>query len=81
MLGQRCNLGAGTITANLRHDKANVKVSVKDTRIDTGRRKLGVILGDNVKTGISVSLLPGIKIDADIWINAGLVISKDQKKS
>ncbi|MCE7736822.1 MAG: NTP transferase domain-containing protein [Candidatus Heimdallarchaeota archaeon] len=81
VLGQHCNLGAGTITANLRHDKANVKVSVKDLRIDSGRRKLGVILGDNVKTGISVSLLPGIKIDADIWINAGIVVSKDQKKS
>lgn len=81
VLGQSCNLGAGTITANLRHDNSNVKVSVKNVRIDSGRRKLGVIMGDNVKTGISVSILPGIKIDADIWINAGQVVSKDQKKS
>ncbi|MFV2016403.1 MAG: bifunctional sugar-1-phosphate nucleotidylyltransferase/acetyltransferase, partial [Candidatus Heimdallarchaeota archaeon] len=45
VIGQYCNLGAGTITANLRHDKANVKVTVNETRIDSGRRKLGAILG------------------------------------
>ncbi|OLS29161.1 MAG: Bifunctional protein GlmU [Candidatus Heimdallarchaeota archaeon LC_2] len=80
IIGENCNLGAGTITANLRHDKKGVKVIVKSSRIDTGRRKLGAIIGDNVKIGISVNILPGIKIDSDLWINAGVTLSRDQKK-
>ena len=78
-MGENCNLGAGTITANLRHDKKNVKVTVKGSRIDSGRRKLGAIIGDNVKTGISVSILPGTKINSGIWIGAGQSITKDQE--
>ncbi|MHA2031356.1 MAG: bifunctional sugar-1-phosphate nucleotidylyltransferase/acetyltransferase [Candidatus Kariarchaeaceae archaeon] len=81
VIGEGCNLGAGTITANLRHDKKNIKVTVQEKRVDSTRRKLGAIIGDNVKTGISVSLLPGIKIDADVWINAGDIVSRDVKKS
>src|SRR5207245_10536506 len=57
VVGAGCSLGAGTITANLRFDDASIVSMVKDRRVDTGRRKLGAILGDNVRTGINVSLL------------------------
>ena len=62
IIGEYSNLGAGTITANLRHDGGNIRVNIKNKRVNTGRRKLGVIMGDNVKTGISVQILPGVKI-------------------
>jgi bifunctional UDP-N-acetylglucosamine pyrophosphorylase/glucosamine-1-phosphate N-acetyltransferase len=39
ILGERCNLGAGTKVANLRLDKKNIPVN----GVDTGRRKLGVV--------------------------------------
>jgi bifunctional UDP-N-acetylglucosamine pyrophosphorylase/glucosamine-1-phosphate N-acetyltransferase len=42
ILGERCNLGAGTKVANLRLDERNVRVTVKGTEVDTGLRKLGV---------------------------------------
>jgi len=77
ILGQSCNLGAGTITANLRHDGKDIKLTVKDKRISSGRRKLGVVMGDHVKTGIGVDILPGVKISADSWLNAGEVITRD----
>ncbi|MCY3411485.1 MAG: NTP transferase domain-containing protein [Candidatus Heimdallarchaeota archaeon] len=77
VLGEYSNLGAGTITANLRHDGNNIRMTVKEVRQDTGRRKLGVIMGDNVKTGIGVSILPGVVIHGGARINVGDVISRD----
>ncbi|MDH5402366.1 MAG: sugar phosphate nucleotidyltransferase [Candidatus Heimdallarchaeota archaeon] len=77
IVGENCNFGAGTITANLRHDGGNIKVNLKDKRVDSKRRKLGVITGDAVKTGISVSILPGVKISSNSWINATDFIKRD----
>jgi len=73
------NLGAGTITANLRHDGRNHKSEVAGTLLDTGRRKLGVIIGDNVHTGIHTSLYPGRKIWMDKSTVPGEIVSKDIK--
>ncbi len=74
---EHCNLAAGTITANLRLDDESVKMLVKDEIVDTGRRKLGAILGDNVKTGINALLMPGVKVGADSWIGANFTVHRD----
>jgi UDP-N-acetylglucosamine diphosphorylase/glucosamine-1-phosphate N-acetyltransferase len=62
VIGEKANLAAGTITANLRHDGESVKSMVKGKLADTGRRKLGAIIGDGVHTGINTSIYPGRKI-------------------
>lgn len=62
VIGENSNLAAGTITANLRHDGRNVRSAVKGKLVDTGRRKLGAIIGDGVHTGINTSIYPGRKI-------------------
>jgi UDP-N-acetylglucosamine diphosphorylase/glucosamine-1-phosphate N-acetyltransferase len=77
ILCERCNLAAGTITANLRLDDGPVKMLVKDKVVDTGRRKLGAILGDNVKTGINALLMPGVKVGANSWIGANFTVHRD----
>ena len=64
VIGRNCNLGAGTKIANLRHDNNSVKVLVAGKKIDSGRRKLGALIFDNVKTGINSS------------INCGAVLTK-----
>jgi len=79
IIGERCNLGAGTITANIRFDKENLKVEIKGKKIDTGKRKLGVIMGDDVQTGINVSLMPGVKVGSGAWIAPGLTVYEDVK--
>lgn len=56
ILGEGVNLGAGCILSNHRHDRANVRVEGRDT----GRRKLGAILGDGVKLGCNTVLNPGV---------------------
>ena len=60
VIGRRCNFGAGTKIANLRHDGKNIKVMLKGRIIDSGRRKLGVIMGDDVHTGINTSINIGV---------------------
>lgn len=60
IIGRRCNFGAGTKIANLRHDGKNIKVMLKGRIIDSGRRKLGVIMGDDVHTGINTSINIGV---------------------
>jgi bifunctional UDP-N-acetylglucosamine pyrophosphorylase/glucosamine-1-phosphate N-acetyltransferase len=77
ILGRNCNLGAGTITANLRFDKSNIEVTVKGERLDSGRRKLGVIMGDDVQTGVNVSVHPGVVIGPGAWIAPGLTVQRD----
>ncbi len=77
IVGEGCNLGAGTIVANLRFDERTVRVRVKDELVDSGLVKLGVILGDGVKTGVNVSLMPGVKVGNGSWIGPGLVVYED----
>jgi UDP-N-acetylglucosamine diphosphorylase/glucosamine-1-phosphate N-acetyltransferase len=71
------NLGAGTILANLRLDEKPIKMNIKGVREDTGRVKLGGIIGAHVKTGVNVSIMPGVKIGSYSWILPGTVVYRD----
>ncbi len=71
VIGEECNLGAGTKIANLRLDKKGVWVA----GVDTGRRKLGAIMGDRVETGINACINVGSMIGSDACIGPGAVAS------
>ena len=77
IIGPGSTLGARTITANLRFDGKLVKSKVKNQPVTTKRRKLGAIIGENVRTGINVSILPGVKIGPRAWIGPGVVVKND----
>ncbi|MCW4051485.1 MAG: sugar phosphate nucleotidyltransferase [Candidatus Bathyarchaeota archaeon] len=77
IIGKNCNIGAGTITANLRFDKTNIEVTVKGERMDSGLRKLGVIIGDNVQIGINVNIHPGVIVGSESWIAPGITLQRD----
>jgi len=77
IVGENCNLGAGTISANLRFDEKTINAKVQGKVIDTGRKKLGCILGDNVKTGVDVSLMPGVLVVPNSKILPGFVVFKN----
>jgi bifunctional UDP-N-acetylglucosamine pyrophosphorylase/glucosamine-1-phosphate N-acetyltransferase len=81
IIGKNCNLGAGTITANLRFDKTPIEVTIKGERLNSGRRKLGAIMGDNVQTGINVNIHPGVIIGSDAWIAPGVTVQRDVPNS
>ena len=77
VIGENCNFGAGTITANYRLDANTIKMTVKDKVVDTGRKKLGAFLGDNVKTGINALFMPGVKVGVNTWVGPNVVVERD----
>ena len=77
VIGEECNLGAGTITANLRFDFKTIKMRVKGEPVNSGRTKLGALIGDHVKTGIGTLLMPGIQIGCNSWIGPNVVVYQD----
>ncbi len=71
------NLGAGTITANFRHDGKNHRSMVDGELLDTGRRKFGAVIGEGVHTGIHTSIYPGRKIWPHASTRPGETVAKD----
>ncbi len=71
VIGEGCNLGAGTKIANLRLDKQPITVVHRGTSIKTGRKKLGVIMGDHVETGINAMINTGSIIGDSVFIGPG----------
>jgi bifunctional UDP-N-acetylglucosamine pyrophosphorylase/glucosamine-1-phosphate N-acetyltransferase len=77
ILGHNVSLGGGTSLGNLRFDEEEIISMVKDEKIATGLRKFGSIIGNNCRTGVNTSILPGIKIGENSLLSAGLVIDQD----
>ena len=62
ILGYKAHMGAGSITSNVKADKLLVKVHVDGEHIETGLKKFGAMLGDNVEVGCNAVLNPGTVI-------------------
>ena len=59
ILGYKSHMGAGSITSNVKSDKKLVVVKGKEVRIETGLKKFGAMLGDEVEVGCGSVLNPG----------------------
>lgn len=59
VLGYKSHMGAGSITSNVKQDKTLVTVNVNGTKVETGLKKFGAMLGDNVEVGCNSVLNPG----------------------
>jgi len=77
IIGQNCSFGAGTVLANFRFDEQNISVAVGDEVIDTGRDKLGAVIGDDCKTGINASVMPGIRIGPHSIVGSHVCLTND----
>ena len=62
ILGYKSHMGAGSITSNVRSDKTHVVIHCGEEHIDTGRKKVGAMLGDFVDVGCNSVLNPGVVI-------------------
>ena len=65
------NFSAGCTTANWRIDRGNVTMQVRGSRIDTGRDKLGAIVGQGAFIGVDVMTMPGVRIGAHAEVGPG----------
>ncbi len=77
IIGEGVNFGAGTITANFRHDGKAHRSMVEGVLVDTGRRKFGTIMGDGVHTGIHTSIYPGRKFWPGVQTRPGEIVQRD----
>ena len=59
ILGFKAHMGAGSITSNVKSDKTLVVVKSDGENIETGLKKFGAMLGDNVEVGCNSVLNPG----------------------
>ena len=62
ILGFKSHMGAGSITSNVKSDKALVIIKSASEAIETGRKKVGAMLGDHVEVGCGSVLNPGTVI-------------------
>jgi len=77
IIGSEVNFGAGTITANFRHDGRTHRSQAGGQLVDTGRRKFGTVMGDRVHTGIHTSIYPGRKLWPDTSTLPGAIVKSD----
>ena len=75
IVGRNSNLGSGTKIANLRLDKKNIDVIHQGKKVDSGRRKFGAIIGDNVSTGINASINTGTILGNNVSIGPNTFVS------
>ena len=80
ILGKGVRVGGGTITANTRIDRKDVHSHILDQKVDTKLKKLGSIIGDNVKIGINCSLMPGILIGNNSFVGPHSLILRNIKE-
>lgn len=62
VIGRWANLGAGTVTSNLKNTYGRVRLDVAGTLLDTGLQFLGSLVGDHAKTAIGTLLSTGTVI-------------------
>lgn len=59
ILGYKAHMGAGSITSNVKSDKKPVVIKIHSDNIETGMKKIGAMIGDNVEVGCGSILNPG----------------------
>lgn len=77
VVGSGSSFGSGSVTGNLRLDEGPISVVIGEEKIACGSNKLGAIIGENVRIGINVSLMPGVKIGNNCFIGGGISVAKD----
>ena len=65
ILGYKAHMGAGSITSNVKSDKALVVIHNQGEELPTGRKKVGALLGDRVEVGCNSVLNPGTVVGRD----------------
>jgi len=77
IISDDCSFGARTVTANLRFDEKTVKLKIDRKEIDSGLSKLGVIMGDECKTGIGSCIMPGIRVGPNSIVGPNVCLYDD----
>lgn len=77
ILEEDVKIGAGTVIANRRNDRREIKTLVKEEKILTGLTSFGAVIGSGARIGINSSIMPGVKIGQKAHIWPASLILKD----
>jgi UDP-N-acetylglucosamine diphosphorylase/glucosamine-1-phosphate N-acetyltransferase len=77
VIGENVNFGSGTQVANFRFDGSHVNVLTERGWVNSGRKKLGIFVGDNTKFGVLSCTMPGKLIGQNSWIYSGVVVNRN----
>lgn len=77
IIGEGVNFGASTQVANYRFDAGNINVQTEKGWVNSGRNKLGVIVGDNTKFGVLSCTMPGKIIGENCWISSNVTVNRN----
>lgn len=77
VIGEGVNFGSGTQLANYRFDEGYINIQTEKSWINSGRKKLGAIVGDRTKFGVLACTMPGKIIGHDCWVSSGVVVNQN----
>ena len=70
-------MGSGAVLANLRLDDHTIRVG--EGKIDSGRHKLGLMVGKGARVGVNASIMPGVRIGSNSLVGPGVTLYEDVK--
>lgn len=77
IIDENVRIGAGTITANVRTDRREIRPVVKGERVETKLSALGAIIGDGAHLGVAVNLMPGVLVGSDTKIGPNTLVREN----
>jgi NDP-sugar pyrophosphorylase family protein len=77
IIGNNCSFGAGTVSANLRLDEGEISVVVGGEELKTDLNKLGALVGNGVRTGINVGIMPGRRAGEGSFVGPHVCLTED----
>lgn len=77
IVSNNVSMGAGTVLANFRLDEQVISSLIGKKVENTGKTKLGAMIGKQVRIGVNTSLMPGVKIGRNSFIGAATLINED----
>lgn len=80
VVGENCRIGADICVSNARLDRAEIFSIVGNKKVNTHKKSLGVIMGDEVKCGIRVGTMPGIIIGSNAIIGPATTVMKNVER-
>ncbi len=77
VISSNVSMGAGTVVANLKLKENAINSVVNGNKTDTGKVKLGSMIGSGVRIGVNASIMPGIKIGKNSVVGPSVMLDKD----
>ena len=77
VIGERAQIRPGAVTMNMSLREGTVKVRIGGRPVDSGKRKLGALIGDEARIGANVTFYPGVKVGSRATVLSGAVVDED----